>query len=709
MKAVSKSAMVSPEVKRIIKELKSGKLEVRNVPDEFTLDSNVVKAERKLGLRKSGHRGFDVITQTFFVEENWFHKDLSENLVSRLNKITFDSFEEYYGFLDGDIYKDACYYQYAFEDEFSKNLNLDIKRLTKVKSFVTETVDDYSCERSQDEIESYERCEKVNKKCVKQWLDKFNACGTYEQFKKVCSNYEKSTVSKYKCVEFFFFQYAFAAKCNKKHLDVLMEYLSKDYYLGSNVVQGLCLIYKPEVILDKYDFSQVSLSTNRKRKKEVKDFVKDLKNQDIEMTVIGYFDKVTHFYCEETKVYCYYNCQGRKTLNQWHSADVCRAFETFDEFIKHRNGNLKNCDLSEAIDLDVDFSKYTTDDTTKLPIGENTNLSYNVLKSYKNGKFIVDQFWSNENKEIVKQHVHTFLYFFDFVAFLKGDLSGADLLFCTGMKNLSNIDGINLQNVKMTSKLCEQFNVQYKSYDYDKKLIGEFPVVEKNEEETVLVLQSSREIVSSDSNMLFGSFGNMFLWDSNRISYISDLHLMHRIKNAGCKSKEDVVFTIQKIIDNILAESTSLTLIGGDVSSKFAIFELFVKMLRKSAGTRRRNFVFVLGNHELWNFPGLSVDEIVDKYRTVLNENGMYLLHNDLFYKNESDDMGIIPYHELIQSDNQSFLEKLRYTRLIILGGLGFSGCNEEFNANNDVYKDTIDRDTEIKESKKFIRWTSDS
>lgn len=98
LKAVSKSAKVSPDAKRIIKELKSGELEVRNVPEEFALDSNVVKAERKLGLRKSGHRGFDVITQTFFVEEDWFHKDLSGNLVSRLHKMTFDSFEEYYGF-----------------------------------------------------------------------------------------------------------------------------------------------------------------------------------------------------------------------------------------------------------------------------------------------------------------------------------------------------------------------------------------------------------------------------------------------------------------------------------------------------------------------------------------------------------------------------------------------------------------------------------
>ena len=254
-----------------------------------------------------------------------------------------------------------------------------------------------------------------------------------------------------------------------------------------------------------------------------------------------------------------------------------------------------------------------------------------------------------------------------------------------------------MRDVKMTIELCEQFNVQYKSNDYDEKLIGEFPTVEKNEEETALVLQSSREIVASDRSMLFRSLGNMFLWDSNRISYISDLHLMHRIHKS-----EDGICALKKIIDVILTESTSLTLIGGDLSSSFPIFELFVKMLRNSAGSERRNFVFVLGNHELWSFPGLSVDEIVDKYRTVLNENGMYLLHNDLFYQNESNDMGIIPYDELIQSDNQAILEKLRCTRLAILSGIGFSGYNEEFNANDGIYRSTVDRNTEIQESKKF-------
>lgn len=701
MKSVPKSTRISPEAKSIINQLKSGELEVRNVPKEFALDSNVVKAERKLGLRKSGYRGFDVITQTFFVEEDWFHTDSLGNLVSVLHKMIFNSFDGYYKFLDGDIYENACYYQYEFEDEFSTNLNLDIDRLTKVKSFVTKTIDDCSYEQSQDEIESYKCCEKVNKKCIKQWLDKFNACDTYGQFKKVCSNYEKSKVSEYKCIEFFFFQYAFDARCRKKHLNVLMNYLSKDY-IGDNAVLGLCLIHTPEIIIDKYDYSQASDTTNRKHKKEVKDFVEDLKNQNVETTVEGYFDKVTHFYCEETKVYRYYNNQGRKTLNRWRSVDVCRAFETFDEFIKYRNGNLENCDLSGAIDLNVDFSKYTTDDTTKLPIRENAKLNCKVLKVYKNNKFIVRQIWSDEDRKILKQQEHKFSYFFDFVAFLKGDLSGADLLFCTDLKNLSNIDGINLRDAKMTSELCEQFNVEYKSYDYDVKLIGEFPIVEKNEEETTSVLQSSREIASSDNNMFFGSLDSMLLWDSNRISYISDLHLMHRIKNAGCKSREDVIFTIQKIIDDILAENTSLMLIGGDVSSEISIFELFVKMLRKSAASGRQNFVFILGNHEFWNFSGVSVDEIVEKYRTVLKENGMYLLHNDVFYRNESDDIGIIQYDELIRSDNQTLLEKLRCTRLVILGGVGFSGYNEKFNANDGVYRAAVDRNTEIKESKKF-------
>lgn len=205
---------------------------------------------------------------------------------------------------------------------------------------------------------------------------------------------------------------------------------------------------------------------------------------------------------------------------------------------------------------------------------------------------------------------------------------------------------------------------------------------------------------------------NTFLREnnSNKISYISDLHLMYRIKNEGCTSKTAIIRNIQKVIDTILQQDTflrdneKLTLIGGDVSSNFSIFEMFVKRLKKSNDrlSNKRCFIFILGNHELWNFSDVKLEKVVEKYRKLLQENDMYLLHNDIFYKNDSNNMGIIPYDELVHLDKRTIAEKLRYTRLVILGGLGFSGYNEEFNANHGMYRMTVDRDTEIQESKKF-------
>ena len=690
MSDLAKVTGASPEVKLIIKQLKNKELNVNDVPEELALEPNIIRTERKMGIRIIGHRGFDVIMQKFFVEEKLFCYSYLGKPFWREKESTFDTFAEYYYFLDGDIYENACYYQYAFEDEFSKSLKLDMSRLTALKSFVIENVDDYSYELSEEEITEYNDCEK-NKKLVKQWMEKFNACNTYEQFQKVCNNYEKSKVKQYVNIKFFFFQYALNVQHRKEHLDVLMEYMSKDYY-NNDVVMGLCLIYTPDIVLGKYNYSQASKRTNEKRKKELKEFIEKLKRQEVETYVEGYFDTKSHFFCEKTEVHCYLNDHGKA---DWYRTKLCRAFETFEDFIKYRNGDLRHCDLSGAIDLDIDFSKYIIDDSTKIPIGKNSNLNYKVKKIYTKGEFRVGQFWYNEYDKCIKKYIHTFHYFFDFVAFLKGDLSDANLIFCTGMKNLPDIDGINLSNARMTSELCEQFNVAYTSYDYDKSLISEFPVVEKNEKETTLVLQTSTELDLSDDEQEE---------KYNSISYISDLHLMHRIKNAKCKSKEDVVYIMQKIINTISDESTEIILIGGDVSSNFLIFELFVKMLKRSLDKlyTKRDFIFVLGNHEFWDFPELSVEQIVKKYREVLRKNGMYLLHNDLLYKNEWDDIEIVPYDALLQLNNSDISKKLRRARLTILGGLGFSGYNEEFNANDGVYRETVDRNTEIKESKKF-------
>ena len=492
-------------------------------------------------------------------------------------------------------------------------------------------------------------------------------------------------------LRFFLFQYAYHDPSDKRRMDILMEYLSKDY-CGGEAVQGLCLIYDPEEVVQKFNYNQQSKVTNSRRKKEVRDFANDWVNHNVVTETRGYFDSQTHLYCNETSVYQYTNYRGRKVLYRLESCcvKVCHVFTAFEDFASSRNRDLRNCDLSGAIDLEIDTSMYQTDSTTKLPVTADTDILYSISKSYWKDKFIVIQQWKNSKGQTIAKQLHKFEYFFDFVSFLKGDLSDSNLVLCEGLKYLNNTNELELKDARLTSSICEKFGIPYEKYTYNQKFIQEFPPTEKNEEETAVILQESRELASSDMSRSY-----------NQISYITDLHLMHRIQNAGCRSREDVILTLQKIVDVIVQESHDITLIGGDVSSDFSIFELFVKLLDNSA-CGNQTFLFVLGNHEFWEFPDLSVEQITDKYRKLLEEYDMYLLQNDLFYENEVDNHGIIPYAELEQMTHTELTEKLRCSRLIVLGGTGFSGCNEEFNANDGIYLNTINREMEIQESQKF-------
>ena len=163
----------------------------------------------------------------------------------------------------------------------------------------------------------------------------------------------------------------------------------------------------------------------------------------------------------------------------------------------------------------------------------------------------------------IKQAEREFKYFFDFAAFLKGDLSDADLLFCDGIKHLSDTQGLNLTDARLTSELCEKFGIAYLTYEADEELLQTFPQTEANEKETALILKESRELAENSEEECWSN--------ENRIRYISDLHLNQRIQNAKCKSIDDVCYTMQKIVDTIVRESYGLTLIAGDVASDFRL------------------------------------------------------------------------------------------------------------------------------------------
>ena len=59
--------MAKSEVKEIIRQLKKKEIIVFDIPKEYENDSQLVTFERKSGLRITGKRGFDIISNSFFV------------------------------------------------------------------------------------------------------------------------------------------------------------------------------------------------------------------------------------------------------------------------------------------------------------------------------------------------------------------------------------------------------------------------------------------------------------------------------------------------------------------------------------------------------------------------------------------------------------------------------------------------------------------
>lgn len=693
------NSVAQSEIENVIRQLKKKEIGVFDIPKEYVNEIRIVTFERSAGLRITGKKGFDIISDTFFVEETLIHIDIDSKERKKDIFLSFDDFDSYFDFLSGDIYENACYTFCPFS-RISTSKKVDAKKLMARKTFIVDTIDNYSLALSNKEKEYYEEGKQIHKYC-QQWNKIFKNCSSLDELVKVVDNYKKSSISSRVDVSFFFFQYIFADVEDKKRFSIIMEYMSSGAYPEFRMIKALCSIYDTDDVMKSFNYSSGSKATIYKHKKKLKEYIRLLKEGEIDFNSEAFFDKETHYYCEENKGY-------QKGNIRIPIATICRYFETFDEFINYRKGNLTHCDLSGALECNEDFSKYIIDETTKLPIHTDTDVTYSVNKYYHNSKFYVVQKWLNKSGSILKEYNHTFNYFFDFVAFLKGNLSNANLLFCDGLDNLTQWDSIDFTGTKMKSSLCEKFGLQYDTYAIDLNAVESFDCIEKNESETALVLQSSRNLVSEVAGRDLSNFDLIVDNKCQRVQYISDIHLMHRIQNANCRTEEDVIYVIQKIVDTIANEAGSLLLIGGDVASDIRYFLLFVKLLAK---TLRHNtqVVFILGNHELWCFPGFQIEQIVSKYRTILEEYGMYLVHNDLFYKEECSlhadpktGIHLIKYDDLCQMNEAQIFDRLRSARYVIVGGLGFSGYNTEFNADNGIYRKTVDRDTEIKESKIF-------
>lgn len=682
--------MDKSEIEDTIRQLQEKKLGVFEVPKELENDMQIVAFERKAGLRITGKRGFDVISNSFFVEEQLI--DIGGIGREKNIHLLFDDFNSYFNFLNGDIYNNSCYAFCVLSDEAISSRKIDLKKLMERKAFVEDTIDDYLLSISKKEKIRYDEAEQVHKQC-QIWVGKFIECNNYEELVNVVNKYNESKLATIVDISFFLFQYIFADVENKKHFSAIMEYMSTGAYPQSKMINALCSIYDPDSVVQSFDYTLGTKGTRYKYKRKLKEYVCELKAGEIEFCSKAFFDKETHYFCEATYGYR----KGRRACIR---SKTYRYFENFEEFIEYRNRDLTYCDLSSAFELNADLSNCLINETTKLPSQLSEKVTYFIEKRYHNGKFHVMQRWNDIYGNAIKEYKHSFDYFFDFVAFLKGDLSEADLLLCDGLMYLKNWDFINFSGAKMKSSLCKKFGLEYEIYELKTNLIEAFAYAKENESNATLTLKKSRELSTEITKEDLSTCDTLYDERYQKVHYISDLHLMHRIQEADCRSKEDVIYTIQRIVISIANEAGDLLLINGDVASDFEIFQLFVEILSRTL--RYTKVIFTLGNHELWSFPDLSINEIVMNYRLFLNRYGMYLLHNDIIFQNGDKGLSLIKFEELYGMSDAQIVENLRCARYVILGSLGFSGYNNEFNADNGIYRKTIDRTVEIKESKRF-------
>lgn len=684
--------MENLQVRKIIRQLKKNSIQVCNIPEEYENNPQVVAYERKAGLRLTVRKGFDIISNSFFVEEDLFYSTERKKKVT----VSFNDFDSYYTFLNGDIYDNACYTFCHLSDDIINRYKINLNKLLQRKAFVDCSIDNYSLALSNEEIDQYEKAEQIHKQC-KLWTTKFNNCNNYDEFVQVVNNYKKSKLSPIIDIIFFFFNYIFKNIEDNKRFSIIMEYVSSNAYPSWLLINALCSIYNPEDVIHSYKNTTGTKNTLYKHKKKLKEYIERLNNGEIKFYKKAFFDKNTHYYCETISGFQDENRRIRVST-------IHKYFETFDEFIEYRKGDLTYCDLTSAYKLDIDASKYIINETTKLPTFADSTTTYRIEKGFKNGKFHIRQTWCNKFGAEIKVYKHTFDYFFDFVTFLNGDLTNADLLFCNGLMYLQEWKDINLTGAKMKSELNEKFGLECNTYTINENLIETFECIEKNEFDTLLALQTSRDSLTERTNQNLTSVHDGSTKNSLRVHYISDIHLIHKILKSNCRSLEDILYVIKNIVNTIVNETGSLLLIAGDVASDFEIFQLFVNELAKS---KRPDtiVVFILGNHELWSFPNSSINDIVLTYRIFLRKHGMYLLHNDILYSSYNgakQTIHILEYEKLCELDDIEIIEHLRNAKHVILGGLGFSGYNPDFNANNGIYRDSVDRNTEIKESQKF-------
>ena len=189
---------------------------------------------------------------------------------------------------------------------------------------------------------------------------------------------------------------------------------------------------------------------------------------------------------------------------------------------------------------------------------------------------------------------------------------------------------------------------------------------------------------------------NIEMQGKRKIFYISDIHCEFKFRK-GYEKLSD-----QEYISHVIAKMNgdepfgdNPLIIVGDISSQLKNVDFFFSRLRMR---RDGIIIFILGNHEIWAYdsPIRDLDKIVEMYRAICNKYDVILLQNELafFYDERTGNGDLLPFfkHHIISEKDlldlsidkiQAYAEK---AKMIVYGGLGFSGKCKAITRNGNIY-----------------------
>lgn len=194
--------------------------------------------------------------------------------------------------------------------------------------------------------------------------------------------------------------------------------------------------------------------------------------------------------------------------------------------------------------------------------------------------------------------------------------------------------------------------------------------------------------------------------DDITVYYATDLHINHTLGNMP--DNISIFDKLESLVSNLSVQG--VLLLGGDMSDNSVLNKRFLYRLKNCF----TNIIYVLGNHEYWQFE--SVREAEDYYRGICSEH-LILLNNSIVYFTTEYADGyygscklpirfvlrphILSNEQLLSMSVKQIQGTLSAARLVIFGGAGFAGYDET-SPECCIFNGRIDRHQELERSKLF-------